>query len=236
MEEGEFRFKRFAVRQRDCAMKVGTDGVLLGAWCDVSDADRILDVGTGCGLIALMAAQKNESARIDAVEIDHASVEEARFNFSRTPWSGRIRAFHGDFLEFIPPEGEAYDLIVSNPPFFVSGQVAPDRRRAAARHADGLPFDRLLGHGAGLLSAKGRIAIVAPAEARSTIEFLAGEHDLWIRRRLAVRPLSGKPVRRYLWEFSKDPAEMREESIVLAQGNGMRTWEYAALTDDFYLW
>lgn len=233
MGRTEFNFQQFSVRQADCAMKLGTDSVLLGAWCDVGAARRILDVGTGCGIVALMSAQKNESAQIDAIEIDEAAAREAAFNFECSKWGSRLKAIHADFLMFAP--AEPYDAIVSNPPFFNSGALAPNKRRAVARHTETLPFERLFRHVANLLSENGKFSMIAAFDAKSEVEFWAGECNLWICRRAGVRTTPEKPIRRYLWEFSKRPATLVEEEISIQDELGSRTACYRELTRDFYL-
>ena len=136
MRESVFRFKQFAVRNSMAAMKVGTDGVLLGAWCPVEGALRVLDVGTGTGLIALMVAQRNVSAMIDAVDIDHAACDEAGFNVANSPWHERINVECCDFMEYCGC-GVGYDLIVSNPPYFDNGLLPPDHGFGSKSANDG---------------------------------------------------------------------------------------------------
>lgn len=233
MKKDGFQFKRFSIKQDHCAMKVGTDGVLLGAWCDVTDARRILDVGAGSGLVALMVAQRNYRAIIEAVEIDRDSASDADYNFKHSPWSNRLNLNNIDFLDYRP--SIKFDLVVSNPPFFDTGIIAPDSRRAIARHNTTLPFNQLFSHATELLAEKGRIAIVAPIEVKEKIEFLAGESNLWMQRRAEVRTKSTKPVKRILWEFANYPTDLEEESLILQSTEGGKTDEYTALTSDFYL-
>lgn len=162
-----FQFKQFSVRHAKSGMKVGTDSVLLGAWADFVARNRILDVGAGTGILALMAAQRNADAMVDAVEIDAVAAEEALQNAENSAWGGRIKIFECDFLRF--ESGSKYDYIVSNPPFFDSGERAPDARRAMARHTDTLPFSEFFGRCKSLLSDDGLVGLIAPAEVRQTI-------------------------------------------------------------------
>ena len=229
---GTFRFKQFEVEQRQSAMKVGTDGVLLGAWCDTGNAHRVLDIGSGTGLIALMIAQRNQEATIDAVEIDKNSAEEASRNFHRSQWADRLNSICKDILLFNAIY--SYDLIVSNPPFFKTGESAPDIRRATARHCSALPFEALFAKAASLLSPDGAFAIIAPSEVKTDIEFCAGECNFWLKRRTSVISKPGKPVMRYLWEFVKYPVELGEESLTIHSSDGYSA-EYRSLTKDFYL-
>ncbi len=227
-----FKFKQFDVEQCRSAMKVGTDGVLLGAWCDADNAGRVLDIGCGTGLISLMIAQRSPEAIIDAVEIDRESAEEANGNFLRSKWADRLHSVCQDILSFNP--GYDYGLIVSNPPFFKTGETAPDNRRAAARHCITLSFSDLFAKAWSLLAPDGLFAMIAPAEVKTDVEFCAGECDFWIKRRAAVVSKSGKPVMRYLWEFTKVPVELEETVIVIHSSEGY-SQEYVALIRDFYL-
>lgn len=227
-----FQFRQFEIEQRQSAMKVGTDGVLLGAWCAAGNARRVLDIGSGTGLIALMVAQRNREAVIDAVEIDKESADEAGRNFRRSQWADRLRSVCCDILSFCPEC--KYDLIVSNPPFFKTGKSAPDSRRAAARHCSALPFEALFAKAASLLSPDGAFAIIAPSEVKTDIEFCAGECNFWLKRRTSVISKPGKPVMRYLWEFVKYPVELGEESLTIHSSDGYSA-EYRSLTKDFYL-
>lgn len=229
---GTFRFKQFEVEQRQSAMKVGTDGVLLGAWCDTGNAHRVLDIGSGTGLIALMIAQRNQEATIDAVEIDKNSAEEASRNFHRSQWADRLNSICKDILLFNAIY--SYDLIVSNPPFFKTGESAPDIRRATARHCSALPFEHLFKKVGALLSPDGIFAMIAPAEVKNDIEFYAGEYDFWIKRRTSVISKPGKPVMRYLWEFVKYPVEIKDSSLTIHAASCYSP-EYRTLTRNFYL-
>jgi len=235
----DFRFKQFVVRQDRTPMKVGTDGVLLGAWTSVSAADRtMLDIGTGTGLIALMLAQRSCGAHV--VGIDVGEVDEARANAAASPWSERLSFFRCRVQDFAPRE--RFDLIVSNPPFFVGSLTCPDRGRTAARHAVLLPFDELRDAVVRLLAPGGRFAVVLPdAEARSFVTLCAPQ--LRLVRRTDVRTTPRRPVRRVLMEFMHDASALRAglaapECGALVVGTGEHetyTPEYRALTQDFYL-
>lgn len=233
MNKDIFEFKHFKVRQADSAMKVGTDGVLLGAWVDVSHATSALDVGCGTGLIALMMAQRNPALSIEGVEIDPIAATEAFGNFEASPWSERLSIRTGDFLEMA--FDRKYDLVVTNPPFFKTGQAAPEQRRAMARHSDTLPFEKLLRKSASLLNEGGRFVLIAPMEVKEDIEFFAGEANLWLRTRLHVHTLAHKPAKRLIWEYVNIPAEAADIHLCLQKSGGDRSDAYAEMTKDFYL-
>jgi tRNA1Val (adenine37-N6)-methyltransferase len=231
-----FQFKQFRIVQEKSAMKVGMEGVLLGAWTDVSDAECILDIGTGTGLISLMLAQKNPSAQIDAIEIDREACEEAFFNVQESKWNDRIHVFCQSFQEFSTVTEKKYDLIVSNPPFFGPGLKAPAKNRAQARHSDALPLDKLISGAANLLNEKGRMAFVLPVESFPEIEHLAGLNRLFISRICRIKPNPQKPVFRILIELTKlDGVIQESEFMIEFETHHDYTPEYKSLTKDFYL-
>lgn len=237
MREKIFRFKQFAVRNDRSAMKVGTDGVLLGAWCNVAHASSVLDVGTGTGLIALMVAQRNATAKIDAVEIDAVACEEARHNFEASPWASQLAVTHYDFLQYAAVCGKKYDLIVSNPPYFTEDTTSVDLRRATARHTSvALTYEALIRAAVTLLTAQGRLCIIGPVERDAEIRSVAQECGLVVARRLEVRPKPGAPVKRTLWELSSTATETLEEELTIETDvHNDYTPQYVALTRDFYL-
>lgn len=229
-----FQFKQFRIVQERSAMKVGMDGVLLGAWVNASRAERMLDIGTGTGLIALMLAQKNTSAQIDAIEIDREACNEATFNVQQSDWSSRIQLFYQSFQEFTAEK--KYDLIVSNPPFFGNGVKAPGETRAQARHADALPLDILISGAANLLQENGRIALVLPAEQLHEVETLAKTNGLFIARLCRVQPNPVKPDFRILVELCNQPTDLQQETLMIEfERHHDYTPEYRELTKDFYL-
>lgn len=200
--KGAFRFKRFTIRQQRSAMKVGTDGVLLGAWAGVRPSDRrILDIGTGTGLIAVMLAQRTTEARITGVDID--DVTEARENGDASPWGDRLQFVQQPIQQFRP--AERYDLIVSNPPFYVDSLTCPDRGRTTARHTVHLAYGELLDAVVRLLAPGGRFAVVLPAPEGERFRRLAAA-NLRLQRLTTVRTTPRRPVKRVLMEFSLIPA------------------------------
>lgn len=227
-----FRFKQFAVSDRRCGMKVGTDGVLLGAWAQApvtTDKLQILDVGTGCGVIALMMAQRYADARITAVEVNHEAIADASDNIAASPWADRISIVDSDFRDI---EG-SFDLIVSNPPFFVNGESAPDSSRAMARHAAGLSPLTLIQWGMEHLNESGKLALIAPVELSDDIAVQAVFSRMTIVRRVDVITSKRRGIARTLWEFSPvaSGATSANEKGLLE----VNSPEYIEITKDFYL-
>ncbi|HAQ20121.1 MAG TPA: tRNA (adenine-N(6)-)-methyltransferase [Prolixibacteraceae bacterium] len=231
-----FQFKQFRIIQEKSAMKVGMDGVLLGSWIDPSGAERILDIGTGTGLIALMMTQKNNTAQIDAIEIDPVAFNEAVLNIQQSPWSDRIWVENCSFQEFAEQTNRKYDLIVSNPPFFSNGVKAPLQIRAQSRHSDSLPLEVLISGVATMLTEKGRIALVLPVECLPEIDQLTTLNKLFISRLCRVRPNPQKPDFRILIELSREECVTQEEMLMIEfEKHHDYTPEYKELTREFYL-
>ncbi|MFY9151094.1 MAG: methyltransferase [Prolixibacteraceae bacterium] len=231
-----FQFKQFRITQEKSAMKVGMDGVLIGAWADVSGAKQILDVGTGTGLIALMMAQKNAVARIDAIEIDPDAFLEATANVEHSNWSDRITLKLETFQDFADSATEKYDLIISNPPFFTNGHKAPEENRALARHSDSLPLDELISGASRLLNENGRITLVLPTDGLQEIEKLAEANRLFISRLCRVKPNPQKPDFRILVELANWESKFQEETLMIEfEKHHDYTPEYKELTKEFYL-
>ena len=225
-----FRFRRFSVDDGRSAMKVGTDGVLLGAWAleGAPAPPLVVDVGCGCGLIALMLAQRLPGVPIEAVDIDGPSLEDARANVAASPFAGRIALREGDFLSLPPfPEGTAF---VCNPPFYTEDTLPPDVRRAAARNSRALPLEDLVGR-----ASCGTLSLVLPAALEG--ELLASAHaaGLHLRRLCRVRTTERKPPKRILAELGAEAAEPQFSELVLTAPGGARSEAYAALCRDFYL-
>jgi tRNA1Val (adenine37-N6)-methyltransferase len=231
-----FQFKQFSVQQQQCAMKVNTDGILLGAWAEGSQTERILDVGTGSGVIALMLAQRLAAAHIDAVEIEVAAAEEARANAAAAPWPDRVVVHTASIQEYARNTAQRYDLIVSNPPFFTGGVHNAEADRTAARHTIKLSHGDLLRAVQLLLKPGGRFAVILPLLEGLRFAEMAQQYKLFPRRQLEVRPRDDKPVNRLLIEFgTQKGAVASEELILFSDEEGTRTKAYAALVADFYL-
>lgn len=231
-----FQFKKFRIIQEKSAMKVGMDGVLIGAWANTSGANRILDIGTGTGLIAIMMAQKNAEAKIDAIEIDQDAFQEAKLNVENSEWSNRISLKQLAFQDYPESSTEKYDLIISNPPFFTNGHKAPVENRAQARHADSLPLNVLISGACRLLNENGRIALVLPIESLQEIEQLATIHSLFVSRLCRVKPNPQKPDFRILIELTNSKSKFQEEHLMIEfEKHHDYTPEYQKLTKEFYL-
>lgn len=237
-----FRFKQFSVVHSASPMKVGTDAVLLGAWCSVADARRVLDVGTGCGVIALMIAQRNANALIHGIDIEPLAVEEAQKNFEQSPWRERLSAECVDFNDFDTASDMRFDLIVSNPPFFTNGVLPPNDARMNARHNTSLSIGQLLTNVSRLLALNGALALILPGEAQE--ELLATAHDcgLLCSRVTRVFAQEGGPVKRILCEFicGNNSLSGRAcfpvvDTLTLAHKQNNYTEQYLALCKDFYL-
>ncbi len=228
-----FRFKQFAVEQSDVAMKVGTDGVLLGAWVAFGGGERrVLDIGTGTGVIALMAAQRSAAGYIAGVDVDAASARRAAANFAASPWSGRLHSFRSPIQDFT--SDEPFDLIISNPPYFADSLLPPDRGRTTARHTVSLPFGELDAAVCRLLSADGRAALILPPE---QMDVFAATASLHMVRRCDVRSVPNGAMKRVLAEFARCGSDevRREELVIETDERGVFSDEYRRLTKDFYL-
>lgn len=233
MSKPYFQFKQFTVFHDKCAMKVGTDGVLLGAWASIDDAKRILDVGTGTGLIALQMAQRSPQSLITAIEIDTAAAEQATENVSHSPWADRIDVICKDFRYYT--SDEKFDLIVSNPPYFVDALKCPDEQRCTARHTGLLNYDLLFNRSASLLKEEGVVSIIIPSEAEKAVIDAAWSHHFFPQQRLQVFTKPGKPCRRILLVFGFEMKMCKEERLYIETEDKGYSEEYIALTKDFYL-
>lgn len=254
-----FHFKQFSISQTRCAMKVGTDGVLLGAWTSVHPYQhKILDIGTGTGVVALMLAQRSTATTIDAVELDDGAYEEATENFEESPWSDRLFCYHAHIYEFAVEVDEQYDLIVSNPPFYKNNLTtlsheelrqrsqrdgASQEGRAQARLENSMPFELLVGAVAKLLSPSGTFSVVIPFNREEDFKLLCSKAGLFPTRITRVQGTPTSGIIRSLLEFKFFENEERfRESVntsinllVIEHSRHKYTKEYKALVDQFYL-
>ena len=233
MKSSVFRFKQFIVHQDQTAMKIGTDGVLLGAWAGAENPRRILDIGTGTGLIALMLAHRFPQADIDAVEIEAGAVQQARQNFRISPWKERLQVFHTDFKDFQTPN--RYDLIVSNPPYFDEDYLSNDKARNLARHTDSLRLASLLDKAQNLLNENGSIQLILPIQKQEELCLLLRDRSLFLHQITFVKGRAEKPPKRILVKISTKPATSSQNSLVIEKSRHHYTPEYIELTKDFYL-
>jgi tRNA1Val (adenine37-N6)-methyltransferase len=243
-----FRFKRFEVVNERSAMKVNTDGVLLGAAMTIMPEDRnMLDIGTGTGTIALMAAQRVcsedvrvicDSVKIDAIDVDEPSATEAAMNFANSPWSESLHAHNMSLDDFAMslPEDRSYDLIFSNPPYFEDSLTAPDERKSTARHtSDGLSYRDIFEFAKERLTDDGRVSLVLPADQEAALCRYARMCGLHLFRILRVRTVPRKAPSRMIAEFSRHRCETVKEELLTIQNEGQYTQEYLSLTHEFYL-
>lgn len=233
MSNSYFRFKQFTIEQSDCAMKVGTDGCLLGGWFACMDSKRVLDIGCGTGLISIMAAQRC-GATITGIEIDEKAATQARINADNSPWGERIEIVNGDLLEYTTEH--RFDTIVSNPPYFVNSLKCDDTSRTLARHSDSLDCRTFFGKCSELLSDNGSVSIVIPCDIMEEWKSAAAEHDLYPTRTTFIKTTPKKAPKRVLIEFGFSTQENAVEStLVLETAPGEYSNEAREILGDFYL-
>lgn len=233
-----FKFKQFTIQHDRCAMKVGTDGVLLGVWSDLSHSPKsILDIGAGSGLVSLMLAQRSGAELIDGVEIDTGAYEQCVDNFENSPWGDRLFCYHASFQEFVEEMvDQSYDLIVSNPPFFDGNQQDMDASRELARFDSELPFESLLNGVSLLLSEQGKFCVVIPFDREDELLKEAQKQKLYPTIITRVKGTPDSLIKRSLIQFVKNGAQViKEEVLVLEKQRHVYTAEYSELVKDFYL-
>ncbi len=243
MPNDYFQFKQFLVKQGRSAFKVGTDGVLLGAWASVENAGSILDVGTGTGLIALMLAQRTAASIVDtgihivALEIDKESCEQAMDNVRMSPWNQRIKVINRSFQDYCETEHTMFDLIVSNPPFFSDSRKPDKPGKEISRHDTLLGLGEMVSGVGKLLTPEGKFCVILPVEESNKLQKLAGENGLHLYRICRVSPNTNLPVKRNLLEFRRKPVESIEESEMAIERDRRHDYTdaYRELTQDFYL-
>lgn len=216
-------------------MKVGTDGVLLGAWADTTGAQQILDIGTGTSLIALMLAQRTARAHIDAVEIDEDACIQARENVGRSPWSERVIVYNCSVQEYARACPKRYELVVSNPPFFENASKARSPARTLARHSDRLRQVDILQVAEQLLDSCGRLAAIYPPDEAKIFQEKAESFGFYCNRKLCVKPTLDSPPKRILLELSKSKSQYQDIAIAIESAKHIYTPEFIALIKDFYL-
>ena len=231
-----FKFKEFSIHQDQCAMKVGTDGVLLGAWASLANQpESILDIGAGTGLIALQLAQRSSAETIDAIELDDAAYEQCVANFEASPWGDRLFCYHAGFDEFVDEMDDKYDLIVSNPPFYAEDVTSGDTSRDTARQNSSLPFDELLQGVPQFLTDKGIFAVIVPFKEEQGFVELAKRVGLFPNRITRVKGNPDSDFKRSLMEFSFFDDQTNIDTLTIEKERHQYTEAYIKLTQAFYL-
>lgn len=234
-----FQFKKFSIEQDQCAMKIGTDGVLLGAWVKPEIAPlNILDIGTGTGIISLMLAQRFPSTQIEALEIDEAAFEQAVTNFENSPWGDRLFCYHASFQEYFQEvDDEKYELIISNPPFFNATQKSHNEQRNKARFEDALPFEHLLYGASKLLAEEGIFALIIPYDQEQNVLKIAQKMHLQPLRITHVKGHKTAHIKRSLLElkFTVTKNKNLTNELILEKERHLYTDDYSKLVKDFYL-
>ena len=226
-----FKFKQFTIHQDKTAMKVGTDGVLLGAWANIV-GDSILDIGTGTGVISLMLAQRS-SISITAIEIEQEAYKQAINNVSISPWSGRVEVIHSSLQNF--KSDKKFSTVVSNPPFFSNSLKTPDNNRNFARHTDSLSFEYLLKFTSNNLSKDGKSSFIIPFDAEEGFIKIAKKSGLFVSRICRVRGTETTPIKRSLIEFGYAEVFPEESTLTIEVARHKYTQDYINLTKEFYL-
>jgi len=235
MGKDSFTFKQFVVRQDRCAMKVGTDGTLLGAWAEMErDDGRVLDIGTGTGLIALMMAQRYPEAKVTGIDIDEMAVSQAVENVQGSPFADRIEVFQADVKAFEPTG--LFDSIVCNPPFFNNALICPDNQRTQARHTLSLSYQQLMVAAWRLLRDEGLFSVIIPNDFFQQLESEAHLAGFFLTRVFGVRTIERKPIKRYLIELRKHPhIELIKKEVLIEDSPNVRSEWYREMTKDFYI-
>lgn len=231
-----FKFKQFTVKQDRCAMKIGTDGVLLGAWTSVKrNPFSVLDIGSGTGILSLMIAQRSFAEQIEAIEIDDNAYEQCSENFENSPWNDRLFCYHASLLEFVEEVEDAFDLIICNPPFYSEDYKTENKSRDLARFNDAMPFKHIIYAVANLLAEDGLFSIVIPKKEEDDFVALANTIGLFPQRILHVRGNPDAEVKRSLIEFSYTEKEVEISELIIETDRHNYTEDYINLTKDFYL-
>jgi tRNA1Val (adenine37-N6)-methyltransferase len=231
-----FKFKQFSVNQDQCAMKIGTDGVLLGAWTSIKhDPFSILDIGAGTGVLSLMLAQRSPAETIEALEIDDQAYEQCVDNFEQSPWNDRLFCYHASLEEFTEEIDDTYDLIICNPPFYNDTYKTDNSQRDLARFQDAMPFEHLLESVASLLSNNGIFSVVIPFSEENSFIQLASRLRLFPKRITHVKGTPSSDIKRSLIEFSFSKTNIIFSELVIETARHIHTEDYINLTKDFYL-
>lgn len=236
MSQKPFVFKEFSINQDQCAMKIGTDGVLLGAWTSVVHQPfSVLDIGSGTGILSLMLAQRSDAELIDAIEIDAKAYEQCVENFEQSLWGDRLFCYHASLEEFTNEIEDKYDLIISNPPFYSEDYKTENTPRDLARFTDAMPFEHVLDSVSKLLSENGLFSVVIPYKEESNFKSLALAAGLFPKRILNVKGTPKSEFKRSLIEFTRIQCVVKMETLIIETSRHQYTEAYISLTNDFYL-
>ena len=232
-----FQFKKFSVNQNRCAMKIGTDGVLLGAWCPIDNNPfSVLDIGAGTGILSLMLAQRSNADQIDAIEIDEDAYEQCVENFENSLWGDRLFCFHAGLDEFVEEPEDTYDLIISNPPFYSEDYKTESAQRDLARFQDALPFEELVEAADLLLSENGILAVIIPNKEEERFIDLCAEVELFPIKVTRVKGTPTTEIKRSLLAFKRyELSTLTADELVIETSRHQYTEEYIELTNAFYL-
>lgn len=232
-----FQFKQFSIHQDRCAMKIGTDAVLLGAWCPIDNRPfSVLDIGAGTGILSLMLAQRTSAEQIDAIEIDENAYEQCVENFEASPWSDRLFCFHAGLDEFVDEPEDEYDIIISNPPFYSENYKTDNDSRDLARFQDALPFEELVDAASLLLSENGIFAVIIPFKEEERFIDLCVEAELFPVKVTRVKGSHTTPIVRSLLAFKRYELSVLEANELVIEINRHEyTDDYINLTKEFYL-
>lgn len=232
-----FKFKQFTIEQDRCAMKIGTDAVLLGAWSPFpKNIFSALDIGAGTGVLALMLAQRSNAEQIDAIEIDEDAYEECVDNFENSPWSDKLFCYHAGLDEFLEEmEDESYDLIISNPPFYTDDYKSDEKKRNLARFEDALPFDELIESAANLLGEFGIFSTIIPFKEEKKFIAIAKEFQLFPFKTTHIKGTPSSEIKRSLLAFKWDEQINIVDELIIETARHQYTSDYIELTKDFYL-
>tara|TARA_R110002050_G_scaffold94765_2_gene197244 strand:- start:104295 stop:105011 length:717 start_codon:yes stop_codon:yes gene_type:complete len=236
MSKKPFVFKQFEISQDQCAMKIGTDGVLLGAWVSIENNPfSILDIGAGTGILSLMLAQRCFAELIDAVEIDDSTYEQCVDNFEQSPWGDRLFCYHTPLEAFVEEIEDKYDLIISNPPFYSEDFKSENTQRNLARFTDAMPFEHLMESVSKLLSESGIFSVIIPFKEETSFIQIASKHHLSPNKILRVKGNPNSEIKRSLLEFSFRESDININELIIETERHQYTEDYINLTKDFYL-